>query len=397
MKPSILFITTSSLAANPRLVKEFSALKQVYNCQVICFRHKDWSETLSDKIIASHDDVHFTVIDRKKSLFQTILAKLYHKAAILINPFFKSNYKICAFASNDKTPQLVFKVNQLKRRVQFQKVIAHNLGAFYPAYSLAKFQKIGLQLDIEDFYPGEALYFNKGYEEGNRHLIMQKSFDYANTITYAAKGIKIECNKRYASNKLVQHETVINAFNSLDFLKPLENTDNVIKCIWFSQNIGPNRGLEQVFETAKSHSEIEFHLIGNKNEDYLKTIDLSSNIIFHNVLPQEELHQLLSTMDIGLALESKNADLNRDICLTNKFLAYAQAGLYILATDTFGQRDFLDNLDYDAGELINTGLGSTLSELEDIKLDIDYKIKRWNKAKSFSWEKEQQKLISLMQ
>jgi hypothetical protein len=101
-------------------------------------------------------------------------------------------------------------------------------------------------------------------------------------------------------------------------------------------------------------------------------------------------------MDIGLALESKTADFNRDICLTNKILAYAQAGLYIFATDTFGQRDFLNALNYKAGQIIASDLSTTFSNFDPSLLDFENKMERWEHAISFSWEKEQQKLVKLL-
>lgn len=396
MRKQLLFITTSSLAANPRLVKEFESLKQHYSCTVLCFKHHDWSLSLSEEIKTRNEEVDFIEIDRKKSVKETILSKIVHKLAITVNPLLQNNFKISAFASNDKTAQLYFRVKKLRNKHQFDTVIAHNLGAFYPAVKICQFQNTKLQLDIEDFYPEEALYFNKKYEKANRYLIMQSSFNVAKNSTYASKGIEIECKKRFKLATDIKHTTIINAFAASDFLSPKSNSNENIKCVWFSQNIGPNRGLEQVFETAKANSEIEFHIIGNANSDYLKTKVISSNIKFHTIMTQTKLHQFLSTMDIGLALESKDADFNRDICLTNKILAYAQAGLYILATDTFGQRDFLKGLEYKAGELISADLNETLLNLDDAVFTFENKQHRWKNAKALSWEEEQKKLVKLL-
>jgi hypothetical protein len=391
-----LFITTSSLATNPRLVKEFECIKKHCLCYVICFKHHGWSLKLSEAIKVRNPEVNFIEIDRRQSVFETIKAKLLHKLSIFVNPVFQKRFKVCAFASNDKTPQLVFRTKQIQKRHKFERIIAHNLGAFYPAVRGSKSQNSTLQLDIEDFYPGEALYFNKTYEKANRDAIMQSSFAHADTITYASKGIALACKKAFKTTNNVKQTTIINAFKGVDFIKPEASNSKIIKCVWFSQNIGSNRGLEQVFETAKVKPEIEFHIIGNANTDYLNTIDLSANIQLHAIMEQTQLHQFLSTMDIGLALESKTADFNRDICLTNKILAYAQAGLYIFATDTFGQRDFLNALPYEAGQIIASNLSATFSNFDPSLLDFENKVQRWDHAISFSWEKEQQKLVKLL-
>ena len=393
----VLFITTSSLAANPRLVKEFEVLKTDYTCHVLCFKHHDWSLELSEAIKNRNPEVHFIEIDRKKEVFQTLFCKVLHKSAIVFNPFFPKSFKICAFASNDKAAQLWLHMKSLPKQIKASHIIAHNLGAFFAAVTYSEKKDVALQLDIEDYYPGEALYFNKTYEVQNRMHIMGYSFLKADAITYASKGIQLECEKHFKSQGHAKQVTLINAFNATDFREPKANVSEKIKCVWFSQNIGPNRGLEQVFESAKDHAALEFHIIGNPNTVYLDTIDLSSTIKFHGIMTQTELHEFLSQMDIGLALESKTADFNRDICLTNKFLAYAQAGLFILATDTFGQRDFLNQLNYNAGQRIDVNLSTVFSNLDHSVLNHQSKLMRWENAKSFSWEIEQLKLIKAMQ
>ena len=113
-------------------------------------------------------------------------------------------------------------------------------------------------------------------------------------------------------------------------------------------------------------------------------------------MQQEDLHQFLSQMDIGLALENAQADHNRNICLTNKMLAYAQAGLYILATNTFGQSQFLNSLDYTAGVIMTASLQVELENVNKGELEWDAKIDRWQKAKSYAWDKEQLKLKTLV-
>ncbi|RXJ46044.1 glycosyltransferase family protein [Gelidibacter gilvus] len=392
----ILFITTSSLASNPRLVKEFEALKSDYDCHVLCFKHHDWSSELSEAIITRNPDVQFIEIDRKKAVFQTLKSKLAHKAAILYNSKAPQNFKICAFANNDKALQLSDTAQMLSEKTNYSRIVAHNLGAFYAAVKLSEQKGIALQLDIEDYYPGEALYFNEHLEKQNRMHLMAESFAKAQAITYASKGIQLECEKHFKVPDGTKQETIINAFHATDFVEPKENSSERIKAVWFSQHIGPNRGLEQVFDAAKSYEHIEFHLIGNKNKDYLKTFSFDENVIFHDIMQQEALHEFLSRMDIGLALENVKADLNRDICLTNKFLAYAQAGLYIVATDTFGQTQFMNSLDYESGVIISKTLIESLVEIDEKQIAIERKKHRWNKAKLFAWENEQLKLKRLL-
>ncbi len=393
---SILFITTSSLAANPRLVKEFEALKENNNCVVLSFKHDDWSLELSEAIKKRNPKVEFFEIDRKKDVFQTIASKAIHKIAISLNGIFSEKFKICAFASSDKALQLWFKAKVLQNKIQFSRIIAHNLGAFFSAVNIAEKLNIELQLDIEDYYPGEALYFNEKYEIQNRMEIMKHSFSKADAITYASRGIQLECEKHFKVQTDARQITIINAFNEEDFIEPDTKPKDKIHCVWFSQHIGPNRGLEQVFEAAKTLDHVTFHIVGNRNQAYLDGFDLGDNIRFYKVMKQELLHSFLSKMDIGLALENTEADYNRNICLTNKFLAYSQAGLYIVASNTLGQSQFLKSLDYDAGVIIESSLKETLFKFNQVLLEAPRKTDRWLKAKSFCWEIEKIKLKELL-
>jgi len=391
----LLFITTSSLAANPRLVKEFETLKEHYHCFVICFKHKDWSLEPSEGIKQRNRDVNFIEIDRHSSIYQTLVSKFLHKAAIIFNGWFSKKLAVCAYASNDKSYQLYMETMALAKTHDFHRVIAHNLGAFYPALKVSRRYNVPLQLDIEDFYPGEAVYYNEGMEQQNRMNLMSISFGAADYITYASEGIYLECEKHFTVDSKTKKLVLINAFNASDFIEPKTNPSGTLKCVWFSQRIGPNRGLESVFQAAERLKHVEFHLIGNANQDFINSQSLGSNIKLHDSMTQEELHKFISHMDIGLALENPDVDPNRNICLTNKILAYFQAGCYILATNTFGQSHFLNSFDYHVGDMITSTLENAISSLEMNAFDASEKVERWKKAKMIAWDNEQVKLRHL--
>ncbi len=393
---NLLFITTSSLAANPRLVKEFETLKTHYRCYVVNFIHHDWSFELSEHIKARNPEVHFISINRKNLYFQTLFCQLMHKLMISLNFFFKKNILINSIANNNKALQILLIVSTWVKKHKFERVIAHNLGTFYPAVKLSQKNNCLLQLDIEDFYPGEAIYFNKANDIYNRISIMEFSFLKADAISYASQGIKRECEKQFKAKQNSKHEIILNVFNSSDFLKPVDTKTKRIQCVWFSQYIGPMRGIDVIFTAAKSHPHIDFNLIGSVKNSFIKQIYLSSNIIFHPIMKQEDLHSFLGKMDIGLALEDVNVDINRKICLTNKILTYVQSGLYVLATNTYGQSQFLNSLDYEAGMIIKSSLNQELDSFNDDKLTADLKSYRWQQGKSISWDVEKNKLYNLL-
>jgi len=333
-------------------------------------------------------EVNFFVIDRQKRFFSTLVSKLVHKMAIIVNPFFKNNILVASYATNDRTCQLYQVAKKVIKNHKISRVIAHNLPPFYVATALALKNDLKLQIDVEDYHIADPVYFNSKYELENRKRIMNYAFRNADVITYASEGIGLECEKNFQINPEAKTTTVINSFFSNEFLKPEVKEKQPVRLVWFSQNINANRGLEQVFLAAKNHSTMEFHLIGKVHNDYLERMCPSDNVIFHNPMSQQDLHKFIGTMDIGIALEIKETSLNRDICLTNKILAYSQAGLYVLATDTFGQRRFLSNLDINFGTIIKSTLSEELNNLNEEFLNYDNRLLRWDNTKQFSYEVE---------
>ena len=401
MKEKLLFITISSLATNPRLVKEFEALKHDFQCTVICFQHSDWSEELSMQIIENNPEVSFYRINRKESVIATLLSKFFHKLAILINPFFKNNLCVAAYASSDKTYQLMRASQKIDKSINASRVIAHNLGAFYPALKATN-KKAKLQLDIEDYHPGEIPYFNQKHETKNRILIMKHLLEKADQVTYASPLIMEECFKLLDNNTgIAKKSTVINnSFSQNEFIFQ-DVVSKKVKFVWFSQNIAKGRGLERILPVLNEFSEqVELHLIGNLYADFKEEfIDKYQDLVeVHSPLPQTELNLMLSQFDIGLALET-GGNLNNRIALSNKIWAYLQAGLTILATNTPAQKEFIRIHDKN-GIIVELTEPRLKEEINFLVANIETirkeKAERFQYAKQFSWEVEQKKLKKII-
>ena len=113
---------------------------------------------------------------------------------------------------------------------------------------------------------------------------------------------------------------------------------------WFSQTIGPGRGLETFFLAAEKVAlPFEVHLRGNlgNHAAWLERCispRLRPRVHVHPSVPGDRLHSRIGQHDIGLALESTQVR-SRDLTITNKLFQYLQAGLAVIATDTAGQRE----------------------------------------------------------
>ncbi len=108
---------------------------------------------------------------------------------------------------------------------------------------------------------------------------------------------------------------------------------NAHKLYWFSQTIGPGRGLEAIVPVlAAMQTPCELHLRGIEAPgfrqallDIARRAGFRGNIHFHELAPAREMARLASEYDLGLSLELA-IPRNRDLCLTNKIFTYSARG-----------------------------------------------------------------------
>jgi len=128
--------------------------------------------------------------------------------------------------------------------------------------------------------------------------------------------------------------------------KTFERKDASIPSLcWFSQVIGPLRGLETLVDALRDvRIPFEIHLRGNCRDDYRELLlarapeAWRTRIHFHSQVPHAELLSRIAEHDIGLAVETTYC-LNRQLTVTNKILTYLLAGVAVLASDTEGQKE----------------------------------------------------------
>jgi len=399
LKKKILFITTSNLSTNPRLLKEIKlALNNEIEPHFIGFNIGGWSSPM-EKQINNELNIKTTYLSALRkpflpwfisSIIQIIFRKIY--------PVLPKIQFINIFGSDKRSILLIDFLRKINK--SYDLIVAHNLGALYPAYFYSKKMKIPFAFDIEDFHPGEKVTVgNENYEYQRRKFIMSKFIPFSSYVSYASPLIG-----QYSFSLLAKQPERNILINNSFFNNEFEfcNIKNQkVQIVWFSQNIDLYRGLEKIIPLLFPYKDkLHITLIGNLYENFkTKVIDNYTDVITHYpAMPQINLHKLLCSFDIGLALEQDSTDLNRQISLTNKIFAYTQAGLYIIATPTMAQSNYLK---------ANSGFGAILSEndienikkIEDIILNIDTiraeKLIRFEKAKKLSFDEDSKKLINI--
>ncbi|MBB6610330.1 hypothetical protein H7F15_04710 [Pontibacter sp. Tf4] len=395
----ILFLTTANLSANPRLVKEIRfAITYNYKVTVVLFDLKQWTTELEKLYQKEFKYVQLIYLPAtRQNLISWLQLNINHFAAQRFYRYFPLSLKLAAVASSKRSFSLVKKLKNLC--FNFDLIIAHNLGALYPAYQIAQKLNVPFAFDVEDYHPGEIIQIDTKNEIRRRLFLMQQLLPKAAYVTAAspliARAVKKLCK--------VPVVTINNSFNSNEFELPVyDNPDEKLKLVWFSQNINHGRGLELLLPALDSFCDaVTLTLIGNLNYIFAnKWLQHRDYIRVVSPLKQDLLHKELSRHDVGLALELSNIDHNKEIALSNKIFAYKQAGLFVLATDTKAQVAFMNHFKGDGYlcEQTSVSLKNGIAYiLENITVIRAEKRKRFEQAKEIAFEAEAQKLIALWQ
>ncbi len=395
MVKRILFLTTANLTTNPRLFKELNFFQDKYDCHFLGFKLGNWSDALDQQHQQGLPSVNFHYISATREPYLPWLkSSVVHVIARKIYPLIKRSIKISAIASDKRA--FLIRHYLSKHKGKYDLVIAHNLGTLYPAWDLARRDNTPFAFDIEDYHPGEKINEDIKNEQSRRVFMLKKLLPDSSYVSYASPLIGQYSIDLIGREMIKKHLLINNSFLSKEFICQ-SKVNGKLKLVWFSQYIDAGRGLEMLLSVLDKYSEqIELHLIGNPRDHFVeKYIKNRQYINLQGTMAQQDLHDVLSQFDIGLALESIEQDQNRDICLTNKIWAYTQAGLFVIATNTSAQLQFINK---------NPWVGSIVEQnkkmidlkvnwlLDNIELIRKERTGRFNKAKDLSWEKEGEKL-----
>lgn len=176
---------------------------------------------------------------------------------------------------------------------------------------------------------------------------------------------------------------------------------------WFSQTLGPGRGLEHFLAAwALTHLPARLVLLGETRPGYDHAIlarlptRLHAHITFLPLVPPADLPALIARHDIGLALEQPFI-VNRNLTITNKIIQYLNAGLAVIASNTAGQREVLAHAP-DAGVIVETHETTAFAAtLDTLLADRAALASRQHAARrlaetTYCWEREAPRLLALV-
>ena len=404
---SIVIVTTGQPAANPRVVKEYEAFKNAgFNTKVLYSYSADWSYKI--------DEAKFRSGQLNRNDFVLIGGDPYKKKMVYF--FSRILFRICNLVVRFFPLLFLKKITFVRssfflwlyaKRYAADLYIAHYIGALPAALKAAARNQSPVIFDAEDFHRGEESYYDSQIQDviGMEEEMLPK----VNSITTASPLISNAYCKLFPSRKV---HTINNVF-SRKFIQvaPALSIDSSpsLKLFWFSQFIGPFRGLETVIEALNllTDEAVTLHLLGNiREKGYVKELLQKSkrphNILLYTSVPPDEVFKIAAQFDIGLAAEITTHSENRNICLTNKIFTYIIAGLSVMASDTAAQKKFM---------LDNPGIGAVYGNSDPESLASEIKL-FYNSphllaackknalslaTNQLNWENESEKLLKIVE
>lgn len=395
----IAILTQSHLSRNPRVLKEAIALSNKGFDITVLSTKTDDSLSIEDNNLISNTNVklyYYSDVSNSADKSRKFKFRIIRKLALIALGTF--NYQ-----SGHSLGYGFSKLNSYAKEMNADLYICHQEMASIAGVQLAK-SGFNVAFDLEDWYSEDLLPESRK----NRPLNLLKEtekFALNNGVycTTTSKSMAIKMGEDYHSSP---PEYIYNSF-PLTLDNPINNIKNdrldlrKPSFFWFSQTIGPGRGLETFLQAVTLiDTPIEIHLRGNCNAQYKNQLQLiiaktKHDLFFHELVQNIELPFYIRQHDIGLALEA-NKPKSRDLTVTNKILQYLLEGLTVIASDTEGQKEIADIVPAQVFLYQNENIESLANIIQlAIKAQLN-KSKISNFPEELSWDSQKDKIVLLV-
>ena len=396
----ILLITNGPLCRNPRVVKEADTLGRAgHDVTVLAVRNHAPSE-IFDVVLLRDAPFRRVAVDLLPTSGRFSAAAFFHRAIHALAR--------CATRSFGwQSPRTLGPADALLRRARAlpaDLTIAHNEVSHYVGLRLlAEGRRVAADLEdwhSEDLLPSDRLSRPLRLIREIEHDLLHRAYH----TTTTSHALAAALHARYGGTR---PHVISNSFPLQPVPAARTETDGPPAFFWFSQTLGPGRGLEH-FLAAWSLTRHPSRLVllgetrGGFNAEILARlpVDFRPRVTFLPLVPPAALPALIARHDLGLALEQPFI-VNRDLTITNKIIQYLNAGLAIVASDTAGQREVLAH-DPAAGIVVatheTTAFAVTLDELlaDRAALAARQRAARRLAETVYCWEREAPHLLSLV-
>ena len=395
----ILILSSSHLCRNPRVVKEATTLGAAgYDVTVMSISVQRHFEE-RDRALLRGLPFKRLVLDYAADTLTARLSSFCQRSATWAARWVCRNLGIETAQTLGPASALL----RLARTFPADLTIVHTEIPIWAAQHLIQDGR-RVAVDVEDWYSEDLLYADRQSRPLKllRHaeeFALQHAAFTATTAQSMADGLTRAF--RCPPPIIIRNSFPLQPSSRLDRPAPL----GAPSLIWFSQTIGPGRGLELFFAAwMKTSHPSEVHLLGDERPGYRQKLlarlppERRGRLHFIPLVPPSELPQKLAEFDIGLAVEP-SWPVNKDLTISNKILQYLNAGLAVVATPTAGQKEVMQAAP-------NSGLLVTAHETTEYAQQLDTLLgdrvllrsmqlaARAAAERDFCWERETPRLLA---
>jgi glycosyltransferase involved in cell wall biosynthesis len=395
--PRILILTASHLCRNPRVVKEATTLGAAgFDVTVMSVSNRARFEAMDRELMQGlpfkRRVIDYTARDPRTRWRDFVQRSLTWGARFLCN---RVKWEL-AQSLGPATALL-----KLARAHSAALTVVHTEIPLWIGQDLIKSGR-RVAVDVEDWYSEDLLFADR--RSRPQRLLRRAEEFVLNHADYASATSKSMAEALANAYRCPVPVVLHNTF-------PLQDRSHLDQppgshpptFIWFSQTIGPGRGLELFLAAwGRTQTPSVVYLLGDERPGYhrhLRSLLPSARREDLRILPLVSPAQLplkLAEFDLGLALEP-HLPLNRDLTITNKIFQYMNAGLALIATDTAGQREVMQAAP-ESGLLVQAHETTRLTLELDTLLNDHARIRRCQQASReaartrFSWEHDAPRL-----
>ncbi len=401
--PLICLVTPGHVSTTPRLVKNADALAAAgYRVHVVTGSPSPSNEALDRTILGRAAWSHVSTGHRTGSGANVRRARRHLARAAA-----RWTESLPATAAARGLDAGADRLAAVAAETPAQLFFGHALGGLPAAVAAARTRGVAAAFDIEDFHDAETAYaLASPVERRLRRTLQEQLLPACRLVTCASPLIGVEVKATYGIAPVVLNNVFpLAEAPPVPVLPPAVSAERPAILYWFSQTVGPGRGLEAMIEVAgRMRLPVELHLRGHVAADYASflqargfAVGLRRPLRFLPVASPAEMVRLAAGADLGLSLE-ESTPLNRDLCLTNKVFAYLLAGIPQLMTPTSAQRQLAPELG-DAALLCDLGQAAAAAEKLDQLLSDPQRLAgarhtaRTLARERFCWDREQVLLL----
>lgn len=391
---TICIITQSHLCNNPRVLKEAVTLAgQGYRIHILnsIFSNELFKD--DQRWISGRNIKLQPVVDLTRRTFRSIVDRASHKLGRLLIQYFRIETSLALGYGSSR-------YFNAAAEIKADLYICHQELATYIGDKLIK-KGFRVAFDFEDWY-SEDLLESARAERPIKLLRKAESRALSNGVSVVTTSAVL-ARKLSETYKSPLPSVIYNVFQSNEaLLKTAKKFNQPLRLLWFSQTIGPGRGIETFIYILRSiKRSLELHLLGNIHSHYRETLMASMpeqhQLFFHPPVESSLLPAKIAQFDIGLALEL-DTPMSRNYTITNKFFQYLQSGLPLIVSQTEGQNEAFEK--FKPGIMLtqapsNEEIAKLGHWLEDPDAMKECRERALRSSEFYNWEKESKKLIEL--